>query len=316
MKWSLIYIALIIEPMSICLAQEKEVDELLKLGVRYVERGEIDSAIYYWNKVIEVDSNSVEGLFNIAMLNYGQKNYNQAIAYFSNVLMKSPNDKQALRYRAICKDSIGNNLGAKEDREIAAEIVELPNARIRVHTVIDEEYIRKGDEWIEKGDYEKGIQYYSEVIDLSPTKFLPYYKRAYAYLDIGEIDKAIPDLLKADSLQPNDGSILAELAYCYYYKQENKKGRNYSKKALKIDESHPLANYYAGVLELQVENYKKGLNFLLKAISLGFDSGRAYFNLAVAYYFLDDMENACKNWGISEKKGFQKATEAINENCI
>lgn len=70
MKWSLIYIALIIEPMSICLAQEKEVDELLKLGVRYVERGEIDSAIYYWNKVIEVDSNSVEGLFNIAMLGF------------------------------------------------------------------------------------------------------------------------------------------------------------------------------------------------------------------------------------------------------
>jgi tetratricopeptide (TPR) repeat protein len=205
-------------------------------------------------------------------VNYQQKKYEQAISDLSVVIKNHPNDKQALQFRSICKDSIGDTLGAIEDREIAEEIVDLPEASIRVHGIVDEEYIEKGDQWVNAGNYEKGIQYYSQVIELSPSKFEPYFKRAYAYLDLGEIEKAMHDLKIADSLQPNNASILAEIAYCHYYREETKKGLEYCKEALAIDELHPAANYYAGMLELQAENHEEGLDFLLKAISLGYDT--------------------------------------------
>jgi len=315
LKRSLLYIILTVESISICLAQKNQAEELLKLGVQCIENGKVDSALYYWNRVIDMDSSYVEAFFNRAMVNYQHKKYQQAISDLSFVLDKHPNDKQALQFRSICKDSIGDILGAEEDRKIAEEIVEFPEASIRVHGIVDEEYIEKGDQWINAGNYEKGIEYYSQVIELSPSKFEPYYKRAYAYLDLGEIEKAMHDLKIADSIQPNNASILAEIAYCHYYREETKMGLKYCKEALAIDELHPTANYYAGMLELQAENNKEGLDFLLKAISFGYNTGRAYFNLGVAYYFLEDMDNACKNWEISKDKGFTRADEMLNEHC-
>jgi tetratricopeptide (TPR) repeat protein len=249
------------------------------------------------------------------LIYYKWGQYKEEISDFSVVLNENSNDKDALLMRAECKDSIGDWLGAIEDREIAEEIIELHEGNVRIHSIIDEDYIEKGDQWIEQGNYEKGIDYYTKIIELSPQKPTAYFKRAYAYLDLGDIEKAYLDLKVSDSLSPNNASTIAEIAYCHYYRGEIDVGIKYATRAIKLNEKHPEANYYLGMLYLSDNQKAQGLKYLKKAILFGYQSGRAYYNLGVAYQLNNDNENACINWKISSEKGFEQADKALKDNC-
>jgi len=66
-------------------------------------------------------------------------------------------------------------------------------------------YIRRGNIWMDVGDYDKAIAAFNRCVELAPDSFVARIHRALAFLDMGDFDKALADLVKAGELSHQDG---------------------------------------------------------------------------------------------------------------
>jgi tetratricopeptide (TPR) repeat protein len=123
----------------------------------------------------------------------------------------------------------------------------------------EENYMKLGDEAIEKKDYETAIIEYSRVIRINPNNVSAYISRGVAYHRNRNEQAALSDFSKAISLDPND-----ELAY--------------------LDR----ANTYFNLA--RYEDAIKDTTRLIESSSYWAD--KAYLIRGLSYNNIDDLENA------------------------
>ncbi len=99
------------------------------------------------------------------------------------------------RQIVILKNQLKEAMSAESKMQIEAKIIE-------------QEKIFKANEWLERGNKEENyhdkIEAYTRAIALNPNLKEAYSYRAYAFIFLGQKDKAIEDLTKVIALDPND----------------------------------------------------------------------------------------------------------------
>ncbi|MDD1413282.1 tetratricopeptide repeat protein [Dolichospermum sp. ST_con] len=88
------------------------------------------------------------------------------------------------------------------------------------------EYMRLGNECLEKKDYEDAIDYYTQVLQLKPNHADAYYYRGYAYDDIEYYDGAIEDYTQVIKIDPN-------YAHAYWNRGVARSDLGYKRSAIK-----------------------------------------------------------------------------------
>jgi len=76
-------------------------------------------------------------------------------------------------------------------------------------------YFNRGDAWYEKGEYDKAIADYTEVIQLNPKNLNAYLIRGDTWLEKGEYDKAIADYTEVIRLDPKNVGAYNALSWIY-----------------------------------------------------------------------------------------------------
>ncbi len=76
-------------------------------------------------------------------------------------------------------------------------------------------YIIRGDDLLDRGDFDQTIAHYDIAIELYPGNAAAFNNRGLAYLNSGNYDQAIEDFDRAIELDP-------EAAYAYYYRGMSK----------------------------------------------------------------------------------------------
>ena len=164
-------------------------------------------------------------------------------------------------------------------------------------------------------------------IEKNPDKANLYYKRYYVLKSLNQTEKALIDLKKAYSLDPNDGDILLDLGVVYerennieqailYYqkcidskqnlagaygnlaniysgnKLMREKALVYFQKALNQEPMVATHYYNFGNYYKKTEQFDSAINMYEKALELNPDLTQAYVNLSVIYYNKKNLDTA------------------------
>jgi len=124
-----------------------------------------------------------------------------------------------------------------------------------------------------------------------------------------DADTIIGDLMKT---HPQNGKLYNGLGN-FYYEVQTKYSGNWlkddkelfrlievnDKKAIETNCADFMTYFVMGYVNIAQEKYKEAIPYFLKSIELNKDYAGSYYNVAYAYMYIDDRENALKNAKIS-----------------
>ena len=166
-----------------------------------------------------------------------------------------------------------------------------------------DEYMRLGDECLEKEDCQGAFDYYTQVLQLKPNNESAYYSRAESRYYLGDKQGAIEDLNQAININPN-------LANAYYnrsvfrYDLGDKQGAIEDlNQAINIDTNYFQAYYNRGVARYDLGDKQGAIDDYTQAINIDPNCANAYYNRGIVRKNLGDKQGAIDDY-----------TQAININ--
>ena len=106
------------------MTEPKTISELMKLVMEESKKGNINNAIIYLNKAIEIKPNDAR--FYISRGTFrGTENYKDAIEDYTKAIEIEPSSIFAYRLRGDSKSKLGDNEGAYEDNKKADQLKKL-----------------------------------------------------------------------------------------------------------------------------------------------------------------------------------------------
>jgi len=158
----------------------------------------------------------------------GKKEYDTAIADFTEAIRINPNSAVAYYNRGRAYQDKGDN-----DRSIS----DLDQA-IRLDPNYVSAYIRRGIAYYNKKDYDRAIADYDQAIRFDPNNANAYTNRGAAYRAKGDNDRAIADHDQAIRLNPNYASAYLNRGNVYYNKKDYDRAIADYEAVLRINPNH------------------------------------------------------------------------------
>jgi tetratricopeptide (TPR) repeat protein len=142
----------------------------------------------------------------------------------------------------------------------------------------------------EMGDTSKAISDLTRAISINPNSHANYFERGLLELECkinGDPAKALKDFLKAIEIYDNTAT---NFPFDLYY-------------------------YYAALAYNEVKSYKEAIYFLEKAIAMQPKLALNYYRCGEVKARIGDMNGACKEWNTAKQLGYERADELILYNC-
>ncbi len=130
----------------------------------------------------------------------------------------------------------------------------------------------------------------------SPNSSLAYTNLGNAYLDIGDMERAIVAINKALSLAPNDFTSYNNLGFVYLEKGEYREAELAFKKAIRLKPKNADAYYNLAILYVRVSDIDKALNFLRKAVKIRPNFTMAHNSLGYIYWIKGEKDKAIREY--------------------
>jgi uncharacterized caspase-like protein len=163
--------------------------------------------------------------YNSGLAYYNKKDYDKAIAEYTQAIQLDSNYARAYQGRGDAYDEKGDY-----DRAIA----DLTQA-IRLDPNFANAYIIRGVVYSHKGDIDRAIADYDQAIRLDPNSVYAYNGRGSAYYKKGDYDRAIVESNQAIRLDPNFASAYTNRGNAYNSKGDRTRARADWRKALELD---------------------------------------------------------------------------------
>ncbi|XP_038063059.1 uncharacterized protein LOC119733763 isoform X2 [Patiria miniata] len=193
--------AVICLQMSDTFAAFQDLNTALKLGATaelYTNRGVVNqfmqdhhNAMRDYQSAIKLDPGYALAYFNAANLYFHNRQFRQAVDYYSKVLDHNPKDESAVLNRGITKVLMRDARGALEDFQLAVKM-----SPLSAHV-----YFNRGNLYASLRRYELAEKDYSEALKLQPDDPLVHKRRAEVRGKLGKRSDAVQDYKRAIELQ-------------------------------------------------------------------------------------------------------------------
>ena len=189
--------------------------------------------------------------------------------------------------------------------------------------------------YLEENDYKNSLKYTQKV----KKDANPFYERGTMFYNQKNYDKALNDLLMAESGGYKDDFIYTRLSFLYANKKDYEKSLNYANKAIINNSKDSYAHYRNGIALynmkdyinakksfLQAEklnyinsgnmfeklsfiftienNYKQAINYANKAIIINSQNAYAYYQKGYALFYSQKFSKSKESFVKSDKLGF------------
>ena len=201
---------------------------LMKVGEK--NAAYFDSALIAFEKAVNLDPTFSAAYEYAGLTMYFQKDYQRAIAYFKKQLAidsTSINTFRNLAFAYLKTDQYGNAAGAfRKALELKPDDVIMRSMLGKILSF--------------NRDWKNAVEQYEYILNGNPEasdslKCEIYPELGYDYLMLNQCQKATVTLLKAERCDPNDASVLLNIAASYHACNSLKEANTYYKKVLKID---------------------------------------------------------------------------------
>ncbi|MDD5337325.1 MAG: AAA family ATPase [Candidatus ainarchaeum sp.] len=184
-------------------------------------------------------------------------------------------------------------------------------------------YYQLGNDYYERGDYEKAIENYNTSILLNPIFSEAYFNRALSYYQLKNYDRSISDYTKSAELDPNNPIIYNNRGDAYYKKQDFQSAIKDYDKAISLNANYLKAFYNRGLCYASLEEYDRAVTDFAKVIELKPDFAEAWHLRGLAYEYGGDLDNSVKDYEkaielnpeLSEAKAHLEAVKAKKQQA-
>jgi tetratricopeptide (TPR) repeat protein len=195
----------------------------------------------------------------VAMSNYQQEDYGQAIKGLLAYLAKNPADDEATYTLARCYLEL-------EDYRAA---IPYYNKAVTLNQEKNIWAYELGMLYYTMNDYKNSVAYFVKAADKGYNKSNDYMENlGYAYIYSGEFEKGEDLLLKLMLKKPGDKTLLRDVADAYYNNKAYDKSLGYCQKLMEMDINDGKALYLAGLCFQKKGQKDKGQNMCDKAIEM------------------------------------------------
>jgi len=157
-------------------------------------------------------------------------------------------------------------------------------------------YYQMGNDFYEKGDYDKAIENYNMAILLNPIFSEAYFNRALAYYQLKNFDKSIADYTKSMELDPQNPIIYNNRGDSFYRKQDFQSAVKDYDKAIALNPNYLKAFYNRGLSYASIEEYEKAVEDFTKVVKLKPDFAEAYHLRGLAYEYAGTLSSAIADY--------------------
>ncbi len=289
--------------------------EMSMLTIKFVQRK--------YNEVIKysiTDAYFSKHKIKVALSRENLNDFNGALIEYDKILSMLITNKIFYFYRGCLKFYMKDYKGAADDLNIASEEFIFPF-----------EYFMLGLANFLAKNYSDAVTAFTKVIEIDPVFFMSYRFRADAYRQIGDLNSAMSDYVKAAELdefkqinwisndtdyndidyfnrlkekQPNNPTYYFSIGYCKFLNKDFQGAIDEYNKAIELDNSlykvynnRANAKYYIGDYEGAIEDYNKALEFTP-------NEGFIYYNRGNAKLALKDFNAALDDYNIASEKEF------------
>jgi TonB family protein len=175
-----------------------------------------------------------------------------------------------------------------------------------------------GFEAIEAAKYDKAITYFNKAIAIDSTLSVSFHNRAFAYSKQENHKEALKSYQLASKLEPKNSEFYYYIANCFQKLETPDSAITYYTLAIEADKTghNAKSSYFnRGNIYLKKEKYEAAIEDYSKVILYDRAHYGAYNNRAIAYYKMDNKENACKDWEHAYKNGLFTAGHYLEKNC-
>ncbi|MBN1170390.1 AAA family ATPase [Candidatus Micrarchaeota archaeon] len=153
-------------------------------------------------------------------------------------------------------------------------------------------YYQMGNDYYEKGDYDRAIENYNMAILLNPVFSEAYFNRALSYYQLKNFDKSIADYTKSMELDPQNPIIYNNRGDAFYRKQDFQSAVKDYDKAITLNPNYLKAFYNRGLSYASMEEYEKAVEDFSKVVKLKPDFAEAYHLRGLAHEYAGSISSA------------------------
>jgi len=312
-------------------------------GRIYQGKGELDKALQYYNRAIELKPDDKPSIYNRAVLYGDLKMFDLALQDYTRAIELRPNFVQAYCNRGAifsklrdydraiidCNKAIelqpgftnaysnrGNVYKELQDYECAIRDF---NRAIELNPGLAEAYNNRGLVYDDMKDYERALADFSQAIELKPNFVEAYVNRGNACLLLGYYERAIVDFDKVIALKPEN--VLA------YYRRGNAHAwlGAYDRaiadctRAIELNPDHVEAYNTRATAHIHLKHYRQAIKDCSRAIALQSGHVMAYNNRAISHYWIAEYDKAwsdvekCQQLGGQVSPGFLEALKKASD---
>lgn len=140
------------------------------IGLEYAKTKNFISARKHYEHSLNIDPYLVEAWNNLGTLFYSQGDYNQAIKYFEKAIKLKPDDYTLYYNLGLTYKQMNNLTKAEEIFNSILKTYYSPQIMNELGVVL-----------LDRGNYERSIEIFKELLNKTPQYYLAYYNLALAY---------------------------------------------------------------------------------------------------------------------------------------
>lgn len=196
----LFIISVSLSPAQTLEVRQEEAQKLYFRGVEEARKENLDAAIDFYSKALNLNANYSEAFNNRGVTYLRKRLFDLAVNDFSNALALRPKSAGLFLNRSSAYYGKGDYAKAHEDIDRAFELN--PNWA--------EAWATRGKIHRRQKEYQTAINDYTKAIEIQPISRF-FSGRCLTYYDFGKYENTIADCSEAVSLKPND-------SMSYYYR--------------------------------------------------------------------------------------------------
>jgi tetratricopeptide (TPR) repeat protein len=155
-----------------------------------------------------------------------------------------------------------------------------------------DEHFQRATEYLNKKDYQKAIEAYTEALKLNPRHAKAYFNRALAQFNLKNYDKAIEDATQAININPQYAEAYHNRGTAYASQARYTEALADIDQAIKLNPQLAEAYFSRGVINQALGKIDVAITEYTRAITLDPKLFKAYFNRGAAYYKNKDYDKA------------------------
>lgn len=224
----------IVEEAEPVKAEQLTSEEWFERGYKLFENRNFNEAIQYYTRALELKPNFFEAYENCGESYDALGNFKEAIENYTKAIELKPEDGKTYYNRGVLRNKSGDFKNAVQDFD---EAIRLNFNNVNV-------YASRGNVHRLLGQLDKALEDYGEVIRLNPTDPDAYNSRGVIKRTIGDLNGAIEDYNRAIDLNPEYERAYSNRAIAYRNKGDFNRALSDFTKAIKLEPNNIVGHYY------------------------------------------------------------------------